>query len=174
MASVFGHAAAAYGLLHVHSRSIFNRTVLFLGICSSIIPDIDVLAYNYGIMGDHILGHRGLTHSILFGLVWAMILVILFHKNESNRLVLFTYYSIVTISHGLLDSMTTGGEGIAFFYPLTDERYYFPLRFITVSPIGALNFFSEWGLKVLINEAKYIGSFTILLIIIGKWIKSRK
>lgn len=63
----------------------------------------------------------------------------------------------MTATHGLLDAMTNGGLGIAFFFPFDNTRYFFDWRPIQVSPIGIRNFFSEWGLRVIISEAVYIG-----------------
>jgi inner membrane protein len=68
---------------------------------------------------------------------------------------LFLWFFAVTASHGLLDAMTDGGRGIAFFAPFSPHRYFFPWRPIAVSPIGA-GFFSARGLRVLVSEARWI------------------
>jgi membrane-bound metal-dependent hydrolase YbcI (DUF457 family) len=57
----------------------------------------------------------------------------------------------VTASHGVLDAMTDGGLGIAFFAPFDNTRYFFPFRPVKVSPIG-LSFFSARGLDVIWSE----------------------
>ncbi len=173
MASAFGHAAAAYGLLKIHPDKIFTTKVLILGIVSSIIPDIDVMCFKFGIDDLHILGHRGLTHSIAFGLVWALMLIIIFHAKDKHSKILFLYYSLTTISHGVFDAMTTGGAGIAFLYPFSVERLFLPFRFIQVSPIGTADFFSSWGLEVIISELRTIGIFCIALMLIGRWLNKK-
>ncbi len=173
MASAFGHAAAAWALSKVHPKKIMTRKILVLGIISSIIPDIDVLCFKFGISDDHILGHRGITHSLVFGLVWAIILTTLFHRKESHKYLICCYYAIATISHGLLDALTNGGAGVAFFYPFTDERYFLPWRVIQVSPLGAADFFSEWGIQVLLNEAMFIGAMSFLVYVIGMWLNKK-
>ncbi len=50
---------------------------------------------------------------------------------------------VATISHGILDALTDGGLGVAFFAPFVNTRYFFPWTPIKVSPIGAggANFF---------------------------------
>jgi inner membrane protein len=48
--------------------------------------------------------------------------------------------------------LTNGGHGIALLWPMTDERYFFPLQVIEVSPIGIRPLFSERGLRVLSSE----------------------
>ena len=42
--------------------------------------------------------------------------------------------------------------------------FAFPFRPIQVSPLGASNFFSEWGLAVLVSEAIWIGVPALILI----------
>lgn len=168
MASVFGHSAAALGIFKIFPKRLHAKKVAILGIISSTIPDIDVMAYSFGIDSHHILGHRGLTHSLIFAVLWSILLVFLFHKSENRKKLFFIYYALSMASHGILDSMTNGGNGIAFLYPLTEERYFFPLRFIQVSPIGVSNFFSEWGLQVLLSEFLFIGGFCLLCVIVSK------
>jgi inner membrane protein len=62
----------------------------------------------------------------------------------------------VIASHGLLDAMTTGGLGVAFFAPFSAERYFFPWRPILVSPIGIERFLSPRGAAVLMSELQWV------------------
>ena len=57
----------------------------------------------------------------------------------------------VVASHGLLDTLTDGGLGIALFWPFDDTRYFAPWTPIPVSPI-LLGFLSPRGLKVALTE----------------------
>ena len=68
---------------------------------------------------------------------------------------LWLYLFLATISHGLLDAMTGGGLGVAFFAPFVNTRYFFPFRPIRVSPIGS-SFFSARGFTVLESEIIWI------------------
>jgi len=166
MASAFGHALAAGILGRCLSKKSRSTKVILLGIGSSILPDADVLSFQFGIPYASMWGHRGISHSILFAILWAALLVVVFHKNITNntrKISLFFYYALATISHGLLDAMTTGGKGVAFFAPFQNDRYFLPWRPIKVSPIGASKFFSEWGLKVLLSEAIWIGGPALIL-----------
>jgi inner membrane protein len=79
-----------------------------------------------------------------------------------------------TISHGLLDAMTTGGRGVGFFIPFENSRYFFPLRIIKVSPIGIEKFFSEWGVQVILSELKYIGIPCGLILLLLQVMDRRK
>jgi len=49
MASVFGHAIAAFGLGKIFTKKVMNRKVFTLGIISSMLPDLDVIAFSFGI-----------------------------------------------------------------------------------------------------------------------------
>jgi len=114
-----------------------------------------------GIPYEHVLGHRGVTHSIAF----AMLIGIGVPKLADPAIpfwgVLYgklaMYFGLVTLSHGLLDAFTDGGLGIAFFAPFDETRYFFPWRPITVSPIGIAEFISPWGLGVLLSELVWVG-----------------
>ena len=171
MASAFGHAASIIGLKQLFPNKTFGKKALLIGIISAILPDIDVLAYKFGIMAPDILAHRGLTHSILFAFIWSAIILIIFHRKEKKHyFLLFLFYFLCTASHGMLDAMTTGGDGITFFLPFTSERYFLPWQVIQVSPIGLKDFFSNWGVEVLVSEFKYIGIPSLLLFGLGKFL----
>lgn len=176
MASAFGHAAAAFTASRFFPKFLMQKRVIFLGIASSIMPDIDVLAFKYGIPYEDLWGHRGMTHSISFAFLWSILLILIFHsKNKStDQWKLLTFYFLATVSHSILDALTTGGAGVAFFAPFDIDRYFLPWRVIKVSPISASRFFSEWGLKVLVSEAKYIGLPCLILWGVAKSFKSIK
>ncbi|WP_400074768.1 metal-dependent hydrolase [Winogradskyella sp. R77965] len=153
MASLFGHGLVAYTATKlIDSNS--NKLLLWLAIGSAILPDLDVLAFWFGIDYMHPFGHRGFTHSILFAVLWSVLLAFLLGK--SRKLVFAIVLFLSTVSHGLLDAMTSGGKGVGFFIPFDNSRYFFPFREIKVSPIGVAKFFSEWGINVIVSELKYI------------------
>ena len=154
MASVFGHGLVAYSISKVLDKAS-SKVLIILAILSSIIPDIDVLGFYFGIDYLHPLGHRGFTHSILFAVLWSGLLAFVFGK--SRKVVFAIVLFLSTISHGILDAMTSGGEGVGFFIPFKNMRYFFSFRAIKVSPIGIEKFFSEWGLNVILSEMRYIG-----------------
>ena len=105
-----------------------------------------------------------MTHSIFFAAVIAALFTLLFFKKDNKKLLIFFYLFLATVSHGLLDAMTTGGEGVAFFSPFENSRYFLPWREIKVSPIGASKFFSEGGLRVIKSELIWIGIPSVILL----------
>jgi inner membrane protein len=62
----------------------------------------------------------------------------------------------VAASHGVLDAFTNGGLGIAFLWPWSAHRYFFPIQMIEVSPLGLRPFLSAWGLNVLLSELLWV------------------
>jgi inner membrane protein len=129
-----------------------------LSVLCAILPDADVIGFSFGIGYEELLGHRGLSHSLVFALVLSLIVTFLAFPRPPQRwtrFLLFSYFFVVTASHGVLDAMTDGGRGVAFFAPFDDTRYFFPFRPIRVSPIG-LSFFSARGLDVIWSELLWV------------------
>jgi inner membrane protein len=153
MASLFGHGIVAFTIAKVVDVKV-SKIIIVLAIISSILPDADVLAFKMGIPYEHPFGHRGFTHSILFATVWAILISVFF---KTKKKLVFVVITLSTISHGVLDALTTGGRGVGFFIPFSNERFFFPFRFIKVSPLSIEKFFSSWGLQVLLNEFIFIG-----------------
>ena len=89
-------------------------------------------------------------------------------------ILLILFFTICTASHAVLDALTTGGLGVAFFSPFDSTRYFFPWRPIQVSPIGVERFFSEKGIKVLLSEFVWIVIPSTVYILITIYIKRRK
>ncbi|AUP80123.1 metal-dependent hydrolase [Flavivirga eckloniae] len=163
MASVFGHSVVGFTLAKIIDEHN-SKWLIALAILSTILPDLDVVGFKMGIPYSHPLGHRGFTHSILFSMVWAFVLMITLGRK--HKLIWFCVIFLSTLSHGILDAMTSGGMGVGFFIPFNNDRFFFPFRSIQVSPIGVKEFFTEWGVKVLFSEFKYvyIPSFFILVV----------
>ena len=161
MASVFGHGAIAYAMGKTLNPVRATTQFWVLTVLCCLLPDADVLGFVFGIPYEHLLGHRGLTHSILFavfiGLVMPKLAVSSLSIWSSQYGTLAIYFSLVTLSHGFLDAFTDGGLGVAFFSPFDTTRYFFPWRPIAVSPIGLTQFFSSLGFGVLLSELVWIG-----------------
>jgi len=75
---------------------------------------------------------------------------------QASRPLLCGFLFLSTLSHGILDALTNGGLGVAFFAPFDDSRYFFPWRPIRVSPISVSGFLSSRGLQVLRSELQWI------------------
>jgi len=159
VASAFTHAIAAGAIGAAFYRPGWPARAWVLGAACAIAPDADVIGVAFGIPFRGALGHRGLSHSLLFAAVFAAVVVALAFRlrpADVSRQRLWLYFFLAIASHGVLDALTNGGPGIAFFAPLDDTRYFFPWRPILVSPLGVRPFLSIWGLRVLENEAIWV------------------
>lgn len=142
------------------------RFWLLTAICP-VLPDFDVIGFVFGIRYGDVLGHRGITHSFFFALVLAGLVVLLFFRElrpGRTRAMLFFYFFIITASHSVLDALTNGGLGVAFFAPLNNDRYFFPWRPLEVSPIGIEPFLSGEGIEVFVSEAIWIWAPSAILV----------
>jgi inner membrane protein len=43
---------------------------------------LDVITFAFGIPHEHFWGHRGFSHSLVFALIWAAVVVALFFRDE--------------------------------------------------------------------------------------------
>lgn len=115
-------------------------------------PDGDFIGFHLGIAYGAPLGHRGAAHSLLAALVAALLATL------AARLAtawppgkVFLCALLAALSHPLLDGMTTGGRGIAYFWPFDAARHFLPWRPIPVAPLGA-RLFSARGIALMANE----------------------
>jgi len=177
MASLFTHAFSALTFSKFFSFQNPPARIWGLGILCSILPDLDVITFGFGISYGDFWGHRGFSHSILFAFIFAFLVTLIFFKNieprSSKWFAVLGYFFICTASHGFFDAMTNGGLGVAFFAPFDNTRYFLPWQPIQVSPIGVANFFSEWGLSVIISEFLWIWLPALVLAFLFGKLKSQ-
>jgi inner membrane protein len=124
----------------------------------SLAPDLDVIAFRFGIPYAAPFGHRGAAHSICIALALATLAALAARLGPDSidagqtRKRLWLLCAVVAVSHGLLDTLTDGGLGIALLWPFSNERFFAPWRPIPVAPIGA-RMLSSRGLHVVLTEA---------------------
>lgn len=129
-----------------------SRRLLLTAALCSVLPDVDSVGFFAGIPYASLLGHRGLSHSLLFALLLASCALALAKWLHAKSWWAFTLVFLSTISHGILDAFTDGGLGVAFFSPFSNQRFFFPWRPIPVSAIGISELFSSSGIYVLSSE----------------------
>ncbi len=159
MASAFGHAFAAIALGTSLPKEYRTPKFWILAMICAILPDADVIGFSFGIPYESFWGHRGFSHSFLSAFILGIGITIIFYTSivlSKKGIYLILFFTFATVSHAVLDAMTTGGLGVAFFSPWDNTRHFFDWRPIKVSPIGIKNFFSEWGLRVILSELIYI------------------
>jgi len=157
MPSAFSHAIVATAIGKVAEPKQVPWWYWGLGAVLSAVPDLDVIGFHFGVRYGDVMGHRGFTHSLFFAVLLAGFVSIAFlGQSQISCWRLFFYLFLATASHGVLDAMTNGGLGMAFFSPFSNARYFFPFRPIKVSPIGVGRFFSAKGLDMVRSEAFWL------------------
>ena len=117
----------------------------------SMLPDADVVAFVVGIPYAHAFGHRGASHSIVFAMACGLMVAVVARMRGASALRWGAGLGLVVLSHPLLDMLTTGGLGVALWWPVSDARVFAPWRVIPVAPIG-LGMLSPRGLMVVLAE----------------------
>ncbi|MDX2015345.1 MAG: metal-dependent hydrolase [Myxococcaceae bacterium] len=112
----------------------------------SLLPDADVIAFVFRVPYEAPFGHRGASHSVTFAALCALGALL---ARRDHRLALVT--GLVVLSHPLLDMLTDGGLGCALFWPLSNERLFWPVRPLPVAPIG-VGMVSPRGVLVVVTE----------------------
>ena len=147
--------------------------LLLLSLFCSLLPDADVLGYHWLYIPSYSLwGHRGFFHSPFFAAMLSIFVVLIFYRGVaflSKRWWKYVvYFFIIGASHGVLDAMTNGGNGIALLSPFTNNRYFLPWTPIEVSPLTIKRFLGQRGLTVLISELIWIWAPLFLVLIFLK------
>ena len=177
MPTIFSHGIAAVSATYLFKTKVDTIKFYLLVLFCSCIPDADVIAFRFGIPYSHWLGHRGITHSILFSAILPIPILLIFYRSVSvftlRYLLLWFVFFISTLSHTLLDALTNGGLGVCLYCPFFNERFFFDFRPIQVSPIGR-NFFSEAGIRVLKSEFLWIRIPSIVIFVISWIVKKIK
>lgn len=171
MATIISHPAILMAVYPAFRKYQFSSTTWIAAAICTIVPDFDVIGFQFGIRYGDLLGHRGLTHSIFFALLLSMIVAFAIHQRQ--KLAAFVFLFLCTLSHGLLDAFTDGGLGVAFFSPFSNTRYFFPWRLLEVSPIGISEFLSGPALSVLMSEIKFIWIPCVLIFLLGRCLHGR-
>ncbi len=157
MPTVFSHPAAALGLIPWFRRALGRPAVLVIGVLLTLLPDLDAVGFHLGVPYGHLLGHRGLTHSLFFALlVGGLVALPVARAYRLKPAVLWLYFFLCLASHGLLDALTSGGLGVAFFSPFSNERFFFDVRPLRVSALGLSDFLASRWTAVLASELKWV------------------
>jgi len=155
-----------------------KRKLILLSILCAILPDADVITFKFGIQYGDFFGHRGFFHSIAFAVIIGMSIPSIFYRSlrtfSFRWFKLSGYYSIVTISHGVLDAFTNGGLGIALLSPFDNTRYFFWVTPIEVVTLNPMRFFSLHGIQVMANEFLWVWLPCLALIVMVRYMRKKK
>jgi inner membrane protein len=138
MASV-SHIAVgmAVGRLHAGADARASKLALSLVAFGALaaLPDADVTMDALSLGYLHPLSHRGAAHSLTFAAVVGAAAAVLARLcgGRAGRLGLLVFLAVA--SHGLLDSVTERGKGVALLWPFSDERLHAPIWLIPSVPV---------------------------------------
>ena len=70
------------------------------------------------------------------------------------------YFRLVSSSkdelNAMLDSVTTGGKGVGWLWPWSDERFFAPWQVIKVAPFALSRYTTPYGHQVIISELMWV------------------
>jgi inner membrane protein len=154
MPSILSHPAIplALGL----GRRLVPGPLLLAGVAASMLPDLDVIGFDLGVPYGSAFGHRGCSHSLLTAAVIALLGAWALRRWRLGWVGSIGFLFVAAASHGILDACTSGGLGVALFWPWSEARYFAPFRGIRVAPLGLARFLSARGATVLLSEIRWV------------------
>lgn len=154
MASL-GHIAVgmAAGRLYVGPHASWRERIDAMVRLSvlSLLPDLDAVGFLFGVRYGAPFGHRGASHSLVAALLLGAFAAAVTAGVGGRWRRALVVASLVAASHGLLDTLTDGGHGVALLWPFDLHRFFAPWRPIPVAPIGSA-MFSPRGRDVVLWE----------------------
>lgn len=177
MASAPTHVVASAAIGSFFYRPGVPRSLWLLGAVVAVAPDLDVLGFRLGVPYDSLFGHRGITHSIPFALTISGLLALCCYRRGAGSLTwkhVWLFLFLAMALHGLLDALTNGGRGIAFFAPFSSRRFFFPIRPLEVSPLSITRFFTPRGLVILGSEIRWVWLPAFILMAAAAWARTRQ
>ena len=156
MPTLFTHAVVPLALGVGLGNNTVSRRLIMAGVVVAMLPDLDVIAFQFGVPYGSEFGHRGFSHSLAVAAMIALAGAAARPALKSGFLTAFLFLFAACASHGLLDAFTNGGSGIALLWPFTGERYFAPVTPIEVSPIGVSRFLTARGASVLASEFVWV------------------
>jgi inner membrane protein len=170
------HAVCGAAIAYVVAPCSLRRKVTVVSSVCAMLPDLDAIGFRFGVAYGDLLGHRGLTHSILFAAAIALVATIPFRNRIADFELLQAWMAIfvASISHGILDAFTNGGLGVAFFSPFDERRIFFSVTPIKVSPLSVRALIGRRGMEVLRSEIIWVWLPSVLLVLIGRLVRCRE
>ena len=166
MPSLLGHAVAGIAITSACSDGRLPRRTWPLAVFCAVAPDLDWFVGLAGLHRGHFLNHRGLAHSLGAALVLAAAVLLLGYRREWRGSRVWSSLSLAALSHGLLDTCTSGGVGVALFAPFSSTRWACIWQPGWVAPLPLNPEHTSTFLASLGSEAVWIG-LPALAVILG-------
>lgn len=156
MPTIITHAAVPLCLGLGLGKKAIPARLLFAGIVLAMVPDADVLAFKFGVAYGNAFGHRGFTHSLLFAFVVPILCLAGYRWFKTGLIRVWLFLTFSLLSHSLLDSITTGGKGVGWLWPWSDERFFAPWQVIRVAPFALSRYLTPGGHAVIWSELQWV------------------
>lgn len=156
MPTIVTHAAVPICLGLGLGKAKIPPALLFTGIAFSVVPDLDVLSFKLGIAYANAFGHRGFTHSLLFAFALPALALLFKRWFKVGYWRIWWFLTACLLSHSILDSLTTGGMGVGWLWPWSQERFFAPVQVIKVAPFQLAQYLKPNGIAVIQSELLWV------------------
>lgn len=156
MTTLMTHAVIPIAIALAAPQGLISSRLLGAGVLASLLPDADMMGFYWGIPYSSELGHRGFTHSLLFAVAIACCAAAACNSLRSRAYIAFLFVGMSCISHPLLDMLTSGGKGVALFWPFEKTRVLSSFRPVSAAPMNVARFFTDHGWQVFKSELFWI------------------
>lgn len=138
MPTSVSHALAAGAIGAILAPATTTRRYWIVGVACAVAVDLDAIGRPFGYPDIAFVGgHRALTHSLPFAVALGAVATVAFFRGpawDGHRWRVAAYLMLATATHGLLDLLTTRGQGVGLLMPFNWIRYEAAWR-----PVRGLN-----------------------------------
>lgn len=124
MPTILSHPAVPLALNLGLGSDIISKRLLIAGALGSVLPDIDVVGFTFGIPYEHEFGHCGMSHSLVFAASVALMGALAKRSLQTTFFRAFSFLFVTIGSHGILDAFTNGGLGVALAQVCCFQSFY--------------------------------------------------
>jgi inner membrane protein len=133
-----------------------DKRAMFYGALAQSVPDIDFVTAFFFHGAENVVAHRGLTHSILFGILSTFFLTWLvknvIHKTPLPYKNVFLLFAVNIFSHLFVDTFNAYGVGLLM--PFDSHRYTFNVLFVA-DPLFSLAPFISFLFLIFLNKSHH-------------------
>jgi inner membrane protein len=158
-----------------------SKRSMFYGALAQSVPDVDFLAGFFLHGADNVVAHRGITHSILFGLAATFFLTWLvkdrIHKTPLSYHAVFLLFAINISTHLFLDTFNAYGVGLLM--PFSSYHYTMNVLYVADPLFSVAPFISFLFLLFLHKSHRrrvhwiltgiWVSAFYLCLALFNKW-----
>lgn len=161
MPTAVTHAFAALALGRTAISTRAGWPFWGASLACSLLPDLDVGLFFYGVSYASRFGHRGVIHGIPFAVAAGVLVGWLMWRRRWLPVgwgwwVGGLYFTALLLLHSFLDALTAAEIGLAWWSPFSATRYHFPWQPIPIAPFYPDEYLSREGWRVIRTEALYM------------------